>query len=150
YRQREMLRIALRDLSRRAPLPTLVRELSHLADALVNAALSFVNRRLSPRFGESLLSHFCVLALGKHGGRELNYSSDIDVIFVYDENARTPSGASRREQAVKVAEGLMRALSEVTEDGFAFRVDANLRPEGRAGPLAHSLPELELYYERAG
>lgn len=150
YRHREMLRIGLRDLTRRAPLRIVVRELSHLADALLLAALSFCDRRLARRFGQPLGDAFCVVALGKLGGQELNYSSDVDVVFAYDRDGPTPSGHSRREQAVKLAELVIRALSEVTADGVAFRVDANLRPEGRAGSLAQSIGEMERYYERAG
>jgi glutamate-ammonia-ligase adenylyltransferase len=150
YRQRELLRIALRDFSRRAPLRVVTREISALADALLGAALAFWDAATAARFGEALGSRACILAMGKLGGREVNYSSDVDVLFVYDRDERTPAGLERRDQMISVARGVIRSLSALTADGFAFRVDANLRPYGRDGPLASSADEMERYYERAG
>ncbi len=144
YRQREMLRITLRDLTRRAPLRTVTREISDLADALVEATLSFHDRILPERYGPAHGNGFCVIAMGKHGGRELNYSSDIDVLFLSEE------GPGRRERALVLARRIIGSLSTVTGDGFAFRVDANLRPYGRDGVLVNTPDELEEYYESSG
>lgn len=139
FRHREMLRIALRDVTRRAPLLSITGELAHLADALLEAALAFHDRAGAP----SIRDRFCVIAMGKHGGLELNYSSDIDVLFLV-------ADADLRERAIVVARQVIRSLSTLTEDGFAFRVDANLRPYGRDGTLVNTPEELERYYERAG
>ncbi len=150
YRHRELARIALRDLTRRASLHTVVREVSHLADALLQSTIAFWDGRLAARFGERLGSAFCVVAMGKLGAEELNYSSDIDVLFVFDADVRTPSGAFRRDHAIALAQAVIRSLSAVTAHGFAFRVDANLRPYGRDGALAQTVEEMERYYERSG
>lgn len=143
FRHREILRIALRDLARRAPLRTVVRELSHLADALVAESVRFCDHALASKFGPPLGEDFCVLSMGKHGSLELNYSSDIDVIFVHRE-------PGQRARAIQLAQAVIRAMSAATVHGFAFRVDANLRPYGREGALACSLDAMERYYERAG
>lgn len=147
FRHREMLRIALRDLTRRAPTRVVVRELSNLADALTNAAVFFWDRLLTPPGAEPLGERFCVVAVGKHGGQELNYSSDIDVLFVFDARCDDPTA---RDRALGIAQGVIKSLSAPTARGIAFRVDANLRPWGRAGPLVQSVDEMERYYERAG
>jgi glutamate-ammonia-ligase adenylyltransferase len=150
YRRREMARIALRDLTRRAPVRTIVRELSHLADTLVGAAVLFWDHTLAARFGALLGEQFVVIAMGKHGAQELNYSSDIDVLFVLEADAPLSGGRTRRDQAISVARGLIKSLSSPTEHGHAFRVDANLRPYGRDGLLVQTMEEMERYYERAG
>ena len=100
-------------------------------------------------------ARFCVLALGKLGGRELNFSSDIDLLYLYEgEGACVRGGAetsvSNEEFFTKVAETVTRALNERTEDGFLFRADVRLRPEGAIGPLVRSASELEYYYSTAG
>ncbi|MFM2152631.1 MAG: hypothetical protein RL199_1066 [Pseudomonadota bacterium] len=135
HRQRTFLHIAWRDLTRRAPLSAVTRELSRFADACLEAAIRF--------HAPAGLDDFCVLAMGKHGGEELNYSSDIDVLFLTRDDAQ-------RDRAVALAQKVIRSLSRVTGDGFVFRVDANLRPYGRDGSLVNSPGELERYYERAG
>ncbi len=150
YRNREMARIALRDLTRRAPLRVVVREVSHLADALVGAAVSWWDRALARKFGCALDQRFCVVAMGKHGAEELNYSSDIDVLFVLEDDGPAASGGQIRDQAITLARSVIRTLSSPTAHGFCFRVDSNLRPYGRDGPLAQTLEEMERYYERAG
>ena len=98
--------------------------------------------------------------MGKLGGRELNFSSDIDLMYVYTadgetEGAQTPEGAAmnritNHQYFVKFAEKLTAAIGQSTEDGFVFRVDLRLRPEGQRGPLAQSLGGYEIYYESWG
>ena len=108
------------------------RELAALADACVEAALA--RRPPLP---------FAVIGMGRFGGAELSYASDLDVLFVYDgEDAADFRGAE------DVAERLMRELGGITPEGQTFRVDANLRPEGKKGPLARSLSAYRAYYER--
>ena len=128
FKRREMLRIALADLSGTAAIETVGVGLSDLADACLAAALE--------QEGDI---PFAVIGMGKLGGRELNYSSDIDVMFVHD----MPPAEGER-----VAERLMKAIGEVTPEGQAFRIDAALRPEGKSGPLARSIGSFGEYYER--
>jgi [glutamine synthetase] adenylyltransferase / [glutamine synthetase]-adenylyl-L-tyrosine phosphorylase len=127
FKRREMLRVALSDLAGEADLVDVGRGLTDLADACLETALVDVD------------IPFCVIGMGKLGGRELNYSSDIDVMFVHEAD---PSASER------VAETLMKTIGEVTPEGQAFRIDANLRPEGKSGPLARSLESFLEYYER--
>lgn len=140
-----MLRIALRDLTGRAPVRVVTRELSSLADALLRAAVRFHLGAKPDR--TELTDRFAVVAMGKHGGQELNYSSDIDVLFVLDAPF---DDRPLRERANGVARDVIRSLAAQTQDGFAFRVDADLRPWGRSGALVQSIDEMERYYERAG
>ena len=133
FKRRELLRIAARDIVGLAPLDVTSRELAGLADACVDAALAAVQPPLP----------FAVIGMGRLGGEELSYASDIDVLFVYDGDdpgdLETASGLARQ---------LTAALAEPTAEGQTFRVDANLRPEGRQGPLARSLDSYRAYYER--
>jgi len=127
FKRREMLRIALSDLAGEADLASVGKGLADLADACLETALVETD------------IPFAVIGMGKLGGRELNYSSDIDVMFVHGGD---PAIAER------VAEQLIKAIGEVTPEGQAFRIDAALRPEGKSGPLARSLDSFLEYYER--
>ena len=122
-----MLNVALRDLAGRLDVAATGSTLSDLADACLDAALS-----------ESRI-RFAIMGLGKLGGRELNYSSDIDVMFVHDGDPVV---------AEKEAEKLLRSVGAVTPEGQTFRVDAGLRPEGKAGALSRSLGAYVEYYTR--
>jgi glutamate-ammonia-ligase adenylyltransferase len=126
FKRREMLRVALADLSG-TDASEVGAGLASVADACVEAAL------------EQSDVTFAVIGMGKLGGCELNYSSDIDVMFVHEGD---PAEAER------VAESLLRAIGEVTPEGQAFRMDAALRPEGKSGPLARSLDSYLEYYSR--
>jgi glutamate-ammonia-ligase adenylyltransferase len=132
FRRRAMLRIASRDLAG-AGLDEVVTEITDVADACFAAACAAVD-------GGELLA---VVALGKWGGRELNYSSDVDLVFVHERSEPNENEASER-----IAGDLLQLLSEPTADGVALRVDAALRPGGRAGALARSLAATLAYYER--
>src|SRR5512133_617105 len=146
-RAREVLRIILRDL-RRARMKEVTGELSSLATACVDAAIRFHDRRLRERHGcpEGLEERepgagFCALAMGKLGARELNFSSDIDLIYVYSHDGQT-SGARPLDHFTyysKLSEAVTEAIAKATEDGIVFRVDLNLRPDGRSGPLVNSI-----------
>jgi [glutamine synthetase] adenylyltransferase / [glutamine synthetase]-adenylyl-L-tyrosine phosphorylase len=133
FKRRELLRIAARDIVGLVPLDVTSRELAGLADACVDAALAALQPPLP----------FAVIGMGRLGGEELSYASDIDVLFVYDGD-----DPSDLETASGLARQLMAALAEPTAEGQTFRVDANLRPEGRQGPLARSLDSYRAYYER--
>jgi glutamate-ammonia-ligase adenylyltransferase len=128
YRNREYLRLGARELRYGNP-EEVGRELSHLADT----CLDFVIGKNSFRF--------CVMAMGKLGGEELNFSSDIDLIYLSD---------GLCEGATRLAERVTRAISEITDEGFVFRVDLRLRPDGTRGPLVNTLASLERYYESFG
>src|SRR5262249_58226292 len=93
---------------------------------------------------------FVVLGMGKLGGAELNYSSDVDLIYVYERDGDHPGGRTLREFCVRIGEEVTRALAEVTRDGFRFRVDLRLRPGGGRGPIPVSLPALLPYYGAYG
>ena len=155
-RAREVIRIALRDL-RRARMSEVTDELSALATACLDIAIRFHDRRLRARHGAPAgLSErepgagFCALAMGKLGARELNFSSDVDVIYVYGADGVTPGGVTHFAHYAKLAELVTEALAKPTDDGFVFRVDLNLRPDGRSGPIVNSVRAAELYYQSFG
>jgi glutamate-ammonia-ligase adenylyltransferase len=133
FKRRHLLRIGARDVLGLADLETTQRELAHVADACMEAALQ--------RHGPSL--PFAVIGVGRLGGEELSYASDIDVLFVYDGDGPAEFDASER-----LATHLVQALGATTDEGRVFGIDTNLRPEGKQGPLARSLRAYERYYER--
>jgi glutamate-ammonia-ligase adenylyltransferase len=169
FRKKEMLRIGLRDLLGMADLQEIVGELSDLADVCLELAYEWVDAGLRKRYGGPVIQQadgtvtaagFAVIAMGKLGGRELNFSSDVDLMFVYTADGETegmPSAGGKttnritnHQYFVKLAEKLSAAIGQKTEDGFVFRVDLRLRPEGQRGPLAQSLGGYEIYYESWG
>ena len=157
FRLREILRIGYNDIVRDLPLDLITLDLSHLADACVEVAyrlarLHAEQRHGSPAGRDGRPARFVVLALGKLGGEELNYSSDIDLIFLYDVEGQTdgPKPVSNAEFFAKLGGEVVRFLSDHTALGMAYRVDMRLRPEGDQGPLARSLPSTLGYYQTAG
>jgi glutamate-ammonia-ligase adenylyltransferase len=159
FRQRQVLRIGANDVLRDRPLEEITRDLSRVADAALEVALATALRNVGRRFGEPLTAggepaRCAVLAFGKLGGEELNYSSDIDLMFVYDEEGQTrgPRGAGtgNDEFFARVVGEVVRLLSAHTDRGLAFRVDLRLRPEGSRGPLARSLASTLSYYDTLG
>ncbi len=157
-RAREVLRITLRDL-RRARMMEVAGELSALAMACVDAAIRFHDARLRLKHGPPAGleqrepgAGFCALAMGKLGARELNFSSDVDLIYVYGVDGQTSGERSTTHYAyyARLAELVTEAISRSTEDGMVFRVDLDLRPEGRSGPIVNSLRAAELYYQTFG
>lgn len=165
-RTEAMLQIAALDVTGISKLQDTVRALSDLADACIETAIAVVTETLKPRLGEvppERQTHarpglpppppFTVLAMGKLGGRELNYSSDIDLIFVYapgEPSHGTARPAERAEFFTHAGKELIAALDQVTEDGRAYRVDMRLRPYGGAGPLVCSSRELLDYLQSEG
>ncbi len=156
-RRREMVRIAWRDLAGQAELGEVIATLSELADASLEAALQWLMPRLQAEFGTPRGSDgapvgLVVLGLGKLGGKELNFSSDVDLVFVYAEEGETQAqrSLSHSEFFVRLSQSVIRVLSESTADGFVFRVDTRLRPFGTSGPLALSFDAMEHYYQTHG
>ena len=157
FRHREMLRIGYDDIVRGLPLEVTALDLSYLAEACVEAACRLARRYAEERHGAPLgqdgtPARFVVLALGKLGGAELNYSSDIDLIFLYDQEGQTtgPKPISNAEFFARMGVVLVRLLTDHTALGMAYRVDMRLRPEGDHGALVRSLAATLGYYETTG
>ena len=155
-RNRWQFGIVWRHLLRLASFEETAGALSDLADALIDAALGVVERWEAERHGQPLGAssnapqRLAVLALGKLGGRELNLSSDVDLVFTFAEAGRTTAGLSNRSFFTPVGQRLIDALHSVTEDGFAFRVDMRLRPYGGSGPLVMDRSAMASYFETEG
>ena len=157
FRLREILRIGYNDIVRDLPLELITLDLAHLADACVEVAYRLARRNAEERHGrpsgrDGRDARFSVLALGKLGGEELNYSSDIDLIFLYDVEGQTDGSkpVSNAEFFARVGGEIVRFLSDHTSLGLAYRVDMRLRPEGDQGPLARSLLSTLGYYQTSG
>jgi glutamate-ammonia-ligase adenylyltransferase len=156
-RRHELVRIAWRDLAGAAPLAETLSELSALADAAIASALAFATRTLEPRFGTPRsptgeAQELVVVGMGKLGGGELNFSSDIDLVFLYPESGETDGRrpASNEEYFTRLGQGLIRLLDARTAEGFVFRVDMRLRPLGEPGPLAMNFSAFEDYLQQHG
>jgi glutamine synthetase adenylyltransferase len=147
FKQQEYLRITALDLLGKATLTETMRALSDLADVCADAALEASHRELAAQQGVAGEHGFCILAMGKWGGRELNYSSDIDPIFLYRDAPRLVGAKDLTQYLLKLAEMVVKALSEPMRRGIVFRVDMRLRPEGRLGALARSVSSALHYYE---
>ena len=147
FRRRSILRIMLRDVLGYGSLGEITAELSHLADAIIDGAWNTIHSQLAARHGEPTTG-FSVIALGKLGGQELNYSSDIDLMFVYGHNGETVDGITYKEFFKKAATELTEMLSTYTPEGLCYRVDLRLRPEGRLGEVCMSLDGAKHYYEK--
>ncbi len=153
-RQRLMLWVAFRDLNGMADLQEVMHALSHFAELAVSVSIAFVREDLKNRFGLPW-SHstdsempLMVVGMGKLGGLELNLSSDIDLIFLYEHEGETtggPKSLSNQEWFTRMGKSLIRLLAEHDANGFVFRVDMRLRPNGDSGPLVCSLDMLEEY-----
>ena len=158
FKQRETLRIAYGDIVLDQAVGTVTRQISYLADALVEAAYRFGRRALEQKFGaprgaEGEIAKFVVLALGKLGGMELNYSSDIDLILLFDVDGQTDGSRSISNQEFfdQLGRYIVKLLSEPTELGTAYpRVDLRLRPEGSRGPVSCSASYAQAYYDGKG
>jgi glutamate-ammonia-ligase adenylyltransferase len=163
FRRRELLRTYLHDIRRTRTIVETTDELSSLADAVLDYALKLCRQELDNRYGAPQIvdsqgrisgAEFCVVALGKLGSCELNYASDIDLVFLFSEEGSTATGGSagqitNREYFVKLAERLLRLVSDPKGEGASYRIDVRLRPHGREGALACSLGEAVNYYRRA-
>ena len=157
FRNRQMLHIIWRDLCGLASLEETFTNLTTLAELSLQAAIEAHYRLLeekhgTPRGEDGSPQRLFVIGLGKFGGRELNLSSDIDVMFCYPQSGVCDGrrGMANDQFFTRLARGVIASLSEITQEGFCFRVDTRLRPFGDSGPLTSSLASLEQYYQREG
>jgi glutamate-ammonia-ligase adenylyltransferase len=159
FRQKQMLRIGTNDIIRDRPLEEITRDISRVADTSLEIALETARRNISNRFGEPHTKHgelarCVIMAFGKLGGKELNYSSDIDLMFLYDEEGQTQGQRitviTNDDFFSRVCSEVVRLLGSHTEGGQAYRIDLRLRPEGHRGPLARSLASTLSYYDTMG
>lgn len=156
-RRRELARIAIRDITGVATTRQTLLDLSRLADGAIGTALRHASRLLAPRFGyprfhDGRLMPLIVLGMGKLGGGELNFSSDIDLIFLYPEGGETDGArsADHFEYFTRLGQKLIQLLDARTADGIVYRVDMRLRPFGDSGPLVTSFAALEDYLQQHG
>ena len=156
-RHQMLLQICWKDLILKAEVFDILQELSALADACVNVAADWMRSSLSEKYGvprteQNQQVNFIVIAMGKLGGDELNFSSDIDVMFCYSESGQTDGeqSISNQEFFTQFAQGVIRILSDVTADGFVYRVDCRLRPFGESGPLVVNFNHVEDYLQTHG
>lgn len=162
FKRRNYLRIVLKDVLRLSTLGETTLELSALADVILSNALLYCDQELEKRYGQPqyrdaqgriVRSGFSIVSLGKLGGNELNYSSDIDLLFLYSHDGETAGGSepdsliANKEYFVRLAHAITRTVSQATPHGLVFRVDLRLRPEGDQGDLAISLKSAVGYYE---
>jgi len=163
FKHRELCRICIRELGAMAPLQETMEEWSQVADTAIDAAIRVAESAATGKYGrpvytgltdhEEKVGGFAAVAMGKLGGRELNISSDVDLIYVHSSDNGTTTGPKQipiHEFFVRIARDVTSMLSEITEDGFVFRVDLDLRPEGKAGEVTNSIGAMETYYESWG
>ncbi len=158
FRNQQMVRITWRDINGLAPLNEVLSELTELANCTIRQALDWLNRKQQQEQGTPLDSAgrvipLVVIGMGKLGAYELNFSSDVDLIFAFAEHGQTvngPRSISHNEYFIKLGERLIKALDQKTADGFVFRVDMRLRPFGQSGPLVVTYGALEEYYTTHG
>ena len=153
-KRREILRIGTLDIMGWSNFQTTVRNLSDLADAIVETVLTLHSAEFNKKFG-TVTEDFSIIGLGKLGGRELNYSSDIDIIFVYSEEGvgtrlDTKKAFTTHEYFNQLAEKIVHTLSTFSNGEALYRVDTRLRPDGASGPLARSFASYLHYYELRG
>jgi glutamate-ammonia-ligase adenylyltransferase len=156
-RQLVLERLAVLDIEQGAAMHDITLAMTELAEATLDLALTQARSELDARFGEPLNEagqriDFWVVGMGKLGARELNVSSDIDLVYVYEEDGETrgPQRVSAHEYFSQLARGLYTLIGDSTEDGFVFRVDLALRPNGNSGPPVVSLAMLEEYFQVQG
>lgn len=160
FKRSRLLHITLRDILALQDTQSILYDLSILAEVILSVSLEYLMGLHCNRYGDMEGNPIAVIGLGKLGARELNYSSDVDLIFVYKEDKDSvgvvsPNGSiinrlSASEYYSKLVEEYTRLLSKITDDGFLYRVDLRLRPQGQKGPVAMSLRAYEDYYESWG
>ncbi len=146
---REMLRIALRDVARLSTLEQTTAEITCVAQLCLREVCDCWLGELTRRWGVPE-TDFCIIGMGKLGGGELNYSSDIDVIFLYGDEGSLNATFSYHEFFTRLAGRIIATFTEASADGALFRIDTRLRPEGNTGPLVRSLESTENYYAGYG
>ncbi|MCW8934065.1 MAG: bifunctional [glutamate--ammonia ligase]-adenylyl-L-tyrosine phosphorylase/[glutamate--ammonia-ligase] adenylyltransferase [Gammaproteobacteria bacterium] len=157
FRAQQMLRIAWRDLANCAPTSETLCNLTDLAETCVDIALETLYQDQCKQLGIPVNSkgdeqRLVVIGMGKLGGYELNFSSDIDLIFCFEEEGEVPGSRSLSNSQffIRLGQRFIKALNDVTGDGFVFRVDMRLRPYGESGPLVMSQVAFEQYYQTQG
>ncbi len=155
FKHRETLRIGFCDLIAQCHVADITQQISWVAEAICEAALKFAWKQRVARWGAPIgadgrPNRFAVLAMGKLGGGELNYSSDIDLIFVYDDSGLSEQGRDAATWFDALARDFVKLLNETTDLGIAYRVDLRLRPEGSRGRMCNSLDQLLRYYDLQG
>ncbi|MFQ5673208.1 MAG: bifunctional [glutamate--ammonia ligase]-adenylyl-L-tyrosine phosphorylase/[glutamate--ammonia-ligase] adenylyltransferase [Nitrospinales bacterium] len=167
FKKREYVRIGLRDLLGLAGLEENVEDISNLADVCLQVAYEYADKTLKKKYGapvyqnpegEWLESEFAVVGMGKLGGRELNYSSDIDIIYIYtssrgetrNNDSTAGTSVSNHEFFTRLGQMITTVIGEINIEGRVFRVDLDLRPEGKSGEIANSLASSEIYYQSWG
>jgi glutamate-ammonia-ligase adenylyltransferase len=157
WRRREMVRIAWRDLAGWAHLEETLADLTAFADAAIDTACEFARRPLVARYGEpcserGVIQPLVIVGMGKLGGGELNFSSDVDLVLLFPEYGETngPRSIANEEFFTRLGQGLVRMLETPTPDGIVLRVDLRLRPFGDSGPLVASFASFEDYLPRHG
>lgn len=168
FKRMEYIRIGLKDLLGLSEMMETVADISNIADVCLQVAYEYADKQLKKKHGVPMYedvdgawkeSEFAVLGMGKLGGRELNYSSDIDLIYIYtsSKGETHPDPAldscrklSNHEYFSKLAQLITKTINEITLDGNVFRVDLNLRPEGQSGEIVNSLASCEIYYQSWG
>lgn len=157
YRNQEMARVTFLDVLNKQDISTSLERVSALADVLLTGAYHWIYQHLAIRYGTPQNNgedmHMYILGMGKLGGKELNFSSDIDLIFSYPEKGETQGGRKSIEHQqffTKLAQKLIQALNKITNDGQVYRVDMRLRPFGDSGPLVMHFAALEDYYQDQG
>ncbi len=150
FKQKEMLRIGLKDLTGTAGLKEITEELSFLASAISSELFFLCYKEVLDKYKiENIKRQYCLVALGKLGGRELNYSSDIDLILFFDKNTKIKD-KEYFEIVVEAAYLFIEQATAITGSGYLYRVDFRLRPDGRNSPLARTLSNYLAYYESRG
>src|SRR5579864_118239 len=159
FRRRQILRIMIRDVMGLGTLPEITGELTAVADVIVEVAYERIYSDLVAHYGqpqtdEESQAHFAVIALGKMGGQELNYSSDIDLMFLYSANGQTRGqttgtvSISNKEFFKRASNQLTGLLSAYSAEGMCYRVDLRLRPDGSLGEVCISVDGAQSYYEK--
>ncbi len=160
FHRQHIVRIAWRDLCDLADIQQITEELSDLGDVVIDVVYKLILDQLITQYGQprneddSETSQMVVVSMGKHGGRELNFSSDIDLMFVYDHDGMTTGATQPAVENLtfftQLAQGICDLLGKSTANGFLYRIDNRLRPEGDSGALAVSLFKVEHYYQTYG
>jgi glutamate-ammonia-ligase adenylyltransferase len=156
YRNEEFLRIGLTDIYGKLGQSELTYQLTGIAEVCLTAACRMAKKELA-RFGRPMYrdpdgdlrqAHFAVVAMGKMGGNELNYHSDLDIIYIYDEQGETDGDKqiSNREYFAKLGQKIISILTTPTREGYVYKIDTRLRPSGNAGPLVTSLESFRTYH----
>ena len=164
FKRLHQMRLIWRDINNLCELPQLLSEITALADISLTLCLNWQMVRFVKRYGQPIGKHsaqpqaLIILAMGKQGAKELNLSSDIDLIFCYHEYGETKALDNKKSQAcisnqeffIKLGQAVIQSLDKVTSDGFVYRVDMRLRPYGQSGPLVMNFSSLENYYHEQG